>query len=179
QGEASPDLEAAFKAFMEARPYADGDASVARVLVRTAAVLLALRRELEAIDVLSAILAYCAAAPSPLEGAATAGDYAHRELARLGPQARAQWEKAHAEEMDKAFAAGKSVEELEKAIEKYSFSSKADQARVRAARVHLDQKRYKEVVQTLDRVRPEFFDQAEAETYFEAYDVLGRALAAL
>jgi outer membrane protein assembly factor BamB/tetratricopeptide (TPR) repeat protein len=180
QGESSTDLEAALKAFLEARAFAEGEASVARVMIRTAAVLLALKREVEAVDVLSSILAYCPTALSPLEGGAeSAGDYAKRQLARLGPQARAQWEKAHAEEMEKAFAPGKSVEELEKAIDRYSFSSKADQARLRAARVHFDLKRFKEVVQTLDRLRPEFFDQADAESFFEAYDILGRSLAAL
>jgi outer membrane protein assembly factor BamB/tetratricopeptide (TPR) repeat protein len=180
QGESSSDFEGALKAFAEARPYAEGEASTARVLVRTAAVLLAVNREVEAVDVLSSILTYCPSALSPLEGGAeTAGDYAKRQLARLGPQARAQWEKAHAEEMEKAFAPGKSVEELEKAIERYSFSSKADVARLRAARVHFDQKRFKEAVQTLDRLRPEFFDQADAESFFEACDLLGRSLAAL
>src|SRR6185295_2871737 len=98
---------------------------------------------------------------------------------RLGPQARAQWEKAHAEEMEKAFAAGKSLEELEKAIDRFSFSAKADQARIRAARAHFDQKRYKEALLTLDRMRPEFLEQAEAESFFDAYDLLSRSLAEL
>jgi outer membrane protein assembly factor BamB/tetratricopeptide (TPR) repeat protein len=180
QGETTPDLEAALKAFAEARAVAEGEASLSRALVRTAAVLLALKRDLEAIDALSSILTFCPAYPSPLEGAPeTAGEYAKRQLAKLGPQARAQWEKAHAEEMEKAFAASRSVEDLEKAIEKYSFSAKADQARIRAARVHLDQKRYKDAVLALDKVRPEFLEQADAETFFDAYDLLGRALAAL
>src|SRR4026209_989020 len=77
--------------------------------------------------------------------------------------------------MEKAFAPGKSVEELGRAIERYSFSSKADQARIRAARVHFDQKRYKESIVALDKVRPEFLDQADAETYFEAWDLLASA----
>ncbi len=180
QGEASPDLETALKAFQEARPFADGEPALARVLVRTAAVLLALKREVDAYDALSAILSFCPTALSPLDaGTETARDYAKRQLARLGPDARAQWEKAHAEEMDKAFAAGKSVEELEKAIERFSFSVKADPARVRAAQIHFDQKRYQDVVRTLDQLRPEFCTEADAETFFEAYDLLGRALAAL
>ncbi|HVE39632.1 MAG TPA: PQQ-binding-like beta-propeller repeat protein [Planctomycetota bacterium] len=180
QGEGTADLEASLKAFAEARIYADGESSLARVLVRTASVLLALKRELEAIDVLSSIGTLCSAAPSPLDGIPeSAGAYAARQLGRLGPQVRAQWEKAHAEEMEKAFGAGKSVEELEKAIDRYSFSTKADEARIRTARVYLGEKRYKEVVQTLDKLRPEFLAQAEAELFFDAYDLLGRALVAL
>jgi tetratricopeptide (TPR) repeat protein/outer membrane protein assembly factor BamB len=180
QGEASADLEAALRAFVEARSYAEGEPSLARVMVRTAAVLLALKRELEAIDVLASIGTVCPAAPSPLEGIPeTAGAYAARQLARLGPQVRAQWEKAHAEEMEKAFAAGKSVEELEKAIERYSFSAKADEARLQVARAYLEQKRCKEAVLTLDKVRSEFLAQAEAELVFDAYDLLIRALAGL
>ena len=180
QGETSADLEVAHKAFLEARDYADGEASLARVLLRTASVLLALKRELEAIDVLACIGTVCPGAPSPLDGVPeTAGAYAARQLARLGPQVRAQWEKVHAEEMEKAFAADKSVEELEKAIERYSFSAKADEARIRAARAYLEQKRYKEAVLTLDKLRPEFLAQAAAELFFDAYDLLGRALVAL
>lgn len=177
QGETTTDFEAALKAFLEARAFADGEASLARVMVRTAAVLLATGREVDAVDVLSSILNLCPSALSPIEGAIeTAGDYAKRQLGKLGPGAKQKWEKAHAEDMEKAFAPGKSVEELEKAIEKYSFSSKADQARIRAARVHFDQKRYKETVLTLDRIRPEFLDQADADTYFEAWDLLASAL---
>jgi len=177
QGESTGDFEVALKAFLDARSFADGDASLARVLVRTAAVLLAIGRDVDAVDVLSSILVHCPSALSPLEGAIeTAGDYARRQLAKLGPGAKAQWEKVHAEEMEKAFAPGKSVEELERAIEKYSFSSKADQARIRAARVHLDQKRYKDAIVALDKVRPEFLVTADAETYFEAWDLLESAL---
>ncbi len=180
QGEASPDLEAALKAFLEARPYADGEPALARVLVRMSAVLLALKRDIEAYDSLSAILTFCPTALSPLDGGTeTARDYAKRQLGRLGPDARARWEKAHAEEMEKAFAPGKTVEELEKAIERYSFSVKADPARIRAAAIHFEQKRYVEAVRTLDQLRPEFCDEADAEMFFEAYDLLGRALAAL
>src|SRR5678810_1283228 len=43
QGEGTADLEASLKAFAEARIYADGESSLARVLVRTASVLLALK----------------------------------------------------------------------------------------------------------------------------------------
>ena len=118
--------------------------------------------------------------PVTVEGKTlSAGDYARSELARLAPEARAEWEKAHGEEAERAFQAARTTDDLKAALDKYALSSKTDDARLRKARLHYEKKQYKEAVETLREVRGEFYDRLEADAYFEAFDLQGLSFQSL